>query len=466
MYYIKKLILPVLFIFLFFKAYGGQLHNLLTCSSTSVYGKSEIDVLGYQDLFHRVFVLLSREYVDPVDEKKLIEGAIHGMVRSLNDPYTRFLDKKQLREFAIDTRGNFGGIGIEVSFRNNSITIISPIPDTPAMEAGLQPGDKIIKIDNRKTNKFSIKEVFELLRGEPGDGIHLTIHREGMEKPLNFFIIRAVIKLEVAQSSIISNTRIGYIKLKKFTETSLTDLKKELMKLKKRNIKGLILDLRWNPGGLLNQAEKIADLFLKGGKKIVHTKGRRQNLDTRFFSTNNTTIFPILPMLVLVNNGSASASEIVSGALQDNGRAKLVGTRTFGKGSIQTIQQLPYETGIAITIQKYYTPSGRLIHSKGISPDFPVKSEIFLTKERVEVNRLNKTKLLSNFVKRYKKYDLPTKNIWLKKLNDYNIKLSRKTSLFILKQELNLKKKYKIYDMEFDAPLRKAVKILQNTIIK
>jgi len=458
---LKKIFIFAVIIFLFFKSYGRHINDYLNISSNDIYASTGIDLLGYQELFHKVFTLLSKEYVDPIDEEKLILGAINGMVRSLNDPYTRFLDQKELREFSIDTRGNFGGIGIEVSFRNNAITIITPIPDTPAMEAGLQPGDKIIKIDNKETHRLSFKKVFEILRGEPGEGVHLTISREGINKPLNFYLIRAVIKLEVVQSTILPLSKIGYIKLKKFTETALSDLKKELLKLKKSKIKGLILDLRWNPGGLLNQAENIADLFLTGGKKIVYTKGRRKNLDSQFYSTNTTTIFPKLPMLVLVNKGSASAAEIVSGALQDNKRAKLIGSKTFGKGSIQTVQSLPYKTAIAITIQKYYTPSGRLIHNKGIAPDYPVKSEIFLTRERAEINRLNKTKLLSNFLKKYKKYDFATKNIWLKELKKNKFRINKKTALYILKQEFNINKNQIIYDMEFDAPLRKAVSLLK-----
>jgi carboxyl-terminal processing protease len=318
------------------------------------------------EVFSEVLRQIEDNYVEPQDSQKLIYGAIKGMVQSL-DPHSSFLTKEEHKELLIETKGSFTGIGIEITIRDNILTVVSPIEGTPAHEAGLEAGDKIIKIDGKPTMDMTLMDAVKTIRGPKGSEVNLTISREGAEKPLEFNIVRDVIPLKSVRNYLLK-PGIGYIRVSNFQGKTDDDLEKALKELESdEKLKGLILDLRNNPGGLLNQAIKVADIFLESGI-IVSTKGRNasQNIKVSAHKNKKGLNYPIV---VLVNGGSASASEIVAGALQDNKRALILGTKTFGKGSVQTILPLSDGSGLRLTTARYYTPSGTSIQLSGITPD-------------------------------------------------------------------------------------------------
>ena len=318
------------------------------------------------EVFTEVLRQIEKNYVEPQDSKKLIYGAIKGMVQSL-DPHSSFLTKDEHKELLIETKGSFTGIGIEITIRDNILTVVSPIEGTPAYNAGVQAGDKIIRIDNKPSTDITLIDAVKLIRGPKGTDVKITILREGEGKPLEFTITRDVIPL-ISVRNYLLKPNIGYIRISNFQSKTADDLASALENLEKnRKLKGLILDLRNNPGGLLTQAIEVADLFLDSGL-IVSTKGRDPSQDIEVSAHKNEKERNY-PIIVLVNGGSASAAEIVAGALQDNKKALIVGTRTFGKGSVQTILPLSDGSGLRLTTAKYYTPSGRSIQLSGISPD-------------------------------------------------------------------------------------------------
>ncbi|MBW1855376.1 MAG: S41 family peptidase, partial [Deltaproteobacteria bacterium] len=343
---------------LFFKGNNGD----VKADTNEVYRNIEI--------FTEVLRQVEDNYVEPQDAHKLIYGAIKGMVQSL-DPHSSFMTKEEHQDLLIDTKGSFFGIGIEITIRDNILTVVSPIEDTPADKAGLKAGDKIIKIDDKSTNDMTLIDAVKYIRGQKGTKVKLTISREGIDKPLGFNITRDEIPLRSVRSHLLDNN-IGYVRISSFRGKTVDDLGDALDKLEKgRELKGLILDLRNNPGGLLTQAIKVSDQFLDSGL-IVSTKGRNQdqNIEVSAHKNKKERRYPIV---VLVNSGSASAAEIVAGALQDNKRALILGTRTFGKGSVQTILPLSDGSGLRLTTARYYTPSGRSIQLSGISPDIEVE---------------------------------------------------------------------------------------------
>lgn len=320
----------------------------------------------YQDLqaFAKVLNYVQNYYVEDVDSKKMLQGAIKGMLREL-DPHSTYLSAQQFAEFQNETSGSFGGIGVEISSQNGLLTVIAPIEDTPAYIAGIKPGDKIIAIDGKSTKGMSLLEASSMMKGKLGTSIKFTIGRESAEKPIDFKITRAAIKIKSVKETDLGDG-FTYIKITSFIENTATDLE-ALLAAKKDKAKGLILDLRRNPGGLLDQAVRVSDLFLKEGV-IVSTMGRDKKNKEIAMATQNGA-FTSIPMIVLVNEYSASASEIVAGALQDNKRAVIMGEKTFGKGSVQTIINLGDGAGLKLTIARYYTPNGRSIQAEGISPD-------------------------------------------------------------------------------------------------
>lgn len=318
------------------------------------------------EIFTDVLRKIEKHYVEPQDAQKLIYGAIKGMVQSL-DPHSSFMTKEEHRELLIETKGSFSGVGIEITIRDNILTVVSPIVDTPAYIVGIKAGDKILKIDDKPTNDMTLFDAVKRIRGSKGSNVKLTIGRKGVDKPLEFNITRADIPLKTTRKELLES-EIGYVRIFSFRSTTADDLASALGFLESgRNLKGLILDLRTNPGGLLSQAIKVSDLFLDSGL-IVSTKGRNpsQNIEESAHKNERERNYPII---VLVNGGSASASEIVAGALQDNKRALILGTKTFGKGSVQTILPLPDGSGLRLTTARYYTPSGRSIQLSGIIPD-------------------------------------------------------------------------------------------------
>jgi len=322
------------------------------------------------ELLTEVLRQIEKNYVEPQDDQKLVQGAIKGMVQSL-DPHSSFLSKDEHQDLLSETKGSFSGIGIEITVRDNVLTVVSPIEGSPAYKAGMQAGDKIIKIDGKVAADMTLPEAVKSIRGEKGTKVTLTVMREGAEKPLEFTVIRDVIPIRSVRSTVLS-PKIAYVRISNFQSKTTNDLSAELEKLENgRKLEGLILDLRNNPGGLLSQAIDVSDLFLDSGV-IVSTKGRESSQDMKA-SAHKKKTDRTYPIIVLVNGGSASAAEIVAGALQDNKRALILGTKTFGKGSVQTIIPLSDGSGLRLTTAMYYTPSGRSIQANGIVPDVEVK---------------------------------------------------------------------------------------------
>ncbi len=328
----------------------------------------------YEDLqlFTDVLSIVRKSYVEEVDMKKLVYGAINGMLAAL-DPHSSFLPPDMYKEMKIDTSGEFGGLGIEITQREGILTIVSPIEDTPAYRAGLQAGDHILKIEDKFTKDMGIMDAVKLMRGPKGSPITITIMRDSFEKPREFTMVREVIKVKSIKARTLE-TGYGYVRVAQFQERTAEDLHAALERLRSENggtLRGLILDLRNDPGGLLDQAVKVADTFLDGGL-IVYTEGREEGSRMKF-TAHAAGTEPVYPLVALINGGSASASEIVAGALQDHGRAVIMGTQSFGKGSVQTIIPLSDSSGLRLTTARYYTPNGTSIQAKGITPDIEVK---------------------------------------------------------------------------------------------
>jgi len=333
--------------------------------------------------FSEVLSLIESTYVENVSSKKIIEGAIHGLVKTL-DPHSSYLPPEAYKEMKVQTSGKFGGLGIEVSTRNGILTVISPIEGTPAFEAGVQAKDKIVKIEEESTLDMDLAEAVSLLRGEIGTEVNITLLREGLKAPLLVKIVRAVIEVQSVRKKIYNN-EIGYIKIRSFSKSTSSDLDKALDFLRNKNITKLILDLRNNPGGLLNQAVEVSDRFLGNENLIVYTKGRTDDQNMRF-TTHDKVEYSSYPMIILVNGGSASASEIVAGALQDLNRAIVIGTPTFGKGSVQTIIPLTDGSALRLTTARYYTPSGKVIQENGIIPNIIIENQPLISSSKKNDN--------------------------------------------------------------------------------
>jgi len=333
---------------------------------------AEIDIYKKIDLFGEVLEKINKEYVDEFNQSESMDSAINGLLQSL-DPYSSYMSPKIFDEMQTETSGEFGGLGIEVSMEAGVVKVISPIDDTPASRAGLKAGDYIVKINDVQVQGKSLSEAVDLMRGPVGSGIELTVRRRGERKALTFNIIREVIQVQSVKSEIIDEN-IGYIRLTSFNDNSSDQIEKQIKKLKKnKNIKSFILDLRNNPGGLLTQAIKISDFFLENGE-IVSTKSRKKSENRKWFAKKGD-ITDGKTLLVLINYGSASASEIVAGALKDHKRAIIVGENSFGKGSVQSIIPLKNRGAIRLTVAKYYLPSGKSISEVGVRPDIEVNEE-------------------------------------------------------------------------------------------
>ena len=320
-------------------------------------------------LFTEVFQRIKNAYVEPVDDAVLLEDALRGMILGL-DPHSAYLEPKEFETLQQHTSGEFGGLGIEVGMEDGFVRVITPIDDTPAQRAGVKAGDLITKLDEQAVQGLSLNEAVDLMRGKPGSKVVLTIVREGEEKPLEIEVIRDVIQVASVKSRLIDEN-YAYVRVSQFQVNSGKEVYKHLQRLMEQEIKGVVLDLRNNPGGVLQAAVDIGDIFLDEGL-IVYTQGRLAESDQRFSATSKTLV-PDLPMVVLINGGSASASEIVAGALQDQERAIIMGQPSFGKGSVQTILPLTQDRALKLTTARYYTPAGRSIQAQGIKPDILVE---------------------------------------------------------------------------------------------
>ena len=440
---------------------GTLLVGLGTWGQLQGGSSQKISEEGLNELFHQVMYHIENDYVEDTDKQKLWFGAIRGMLKSLSDEHTRFLSPEEFNELNESIGGRFGGLGIEITIRDEILTVVSPIEDTPAMRVGIKPGDKIVEINKKSTKEMSLIEAVKLMRGTPGTSINISIAREGEDELLNFNIVRDIIKITIVQSKIIENEKIGYVRLKQFAKSSYRDVVNAVKKFKKAKVKGIIFDLRYNAGGLLNAAHKVANIFLNKGI-IVSTKGRKSNLDRIYHANAQLTVDHKTPLIILVNEGSASASEIVTGAIKDNKRGKILGVKTFGKGSVQNVIRLGYNTGIALTIQKYYTPLGQSIHEKGIDPDIKVKPLEFTKYDRRRYREIKENKLVEKFVKKNPNYNKRNIKKFKRLLKKQGMNLSDFAARQTLKQVINKEKPKKdIIDLEFDVQLQKAISLLK-----
>jgi len=348
--------------------------------------KSKDDLYRQVELFSDTLAIIQADYVDEVKPKDLIYGALKGMLSSL-DPHSQFMDPDTYNELKIETEGKFGGLGIEITIKDGLLTVVTPIDDTPAWKAGIKSGDRIVKINNEITRDMTLTEAVKKMRGKPGEAVVLTILRESEKKVLEFKIVRDIIKIKDIKEARILEDGIGYIRLIEFRENSGQDINNALERLSKEGMNALILDLRNNPGGLLDVAVKVAERFIEKGKMIVYTKGRKGSQNLEFISHSTKPILDI-PIVILINEGSASGSEIVAGCLQDHKRAIILGTKSFGKGSVQTVVPLSDGSALRLTTSKYFTPSGKVIHGTGVMPDIVVeegKIELAGTEEELKV---------------------------------------------------------------------------------
>jgi len=333
---------------------------------------TEIDIYKKIDLFGEVLEKINKEYVEETNQSEGMDAAINGLLQSL-DPYSSYMSPEIFKEMQTDTSGEFGGLGIEVSMEAGVVKVISPIDDTPASKAGIKAGDYIVKIDNIQVQGKSLSEAVDIMRGPVGSAIELTVRRRGVKKALIFNITREIIEVQSVKSELLDNN-IGYIRLTSFNDNSSEQIKKKIKKLKEnKNLNAFILDLRNNPGGLLSQAIKISDFFLENGE-IVSTKSRKKSENRKWFARKGD-ITDGKTLLVLINYGSASASEIVAGALKDHKRAIILGENSYGKGSVQSIIPLKNKGAIRLTVAKYYLPSGKSISEVGVRPDIEVNEE-------------------------------------------------------------------------------------------
>ena len=362
----------------------------LTVNLSAIADKEAQTALPIEELraFTDVFARIKSDYVEPVDDKSLINSAINGMLTGL-DPHSAYLDVEGFKDLQVGTQGEFGGLGIEVGMEDGFVKVVSPIEDTPAFKAGVKPGDLIIKLDDTPVKGMTLNDAVKRMRGKPGSNIKLTIVRKGADKPIVLTLTRAVIKIRSVKSKLLENG-YGYVRVTQFQEHTgelLAEALNGLYKENKAPLKGLILDLRNDPGGLLNGAVAVAAAFVKPDSLVVYTEGRTDDAKMRLTASRENYLRPMqvdylkslpegvkqVPMVTLVNGGSASASEIVAGALQDHKRAVIMGTRTFGKGSVQTILPIGNGTAIKLTTARYFTPNGRSIQAKGIEPDIVVE---------------------------------------------------------------------------------------------
>jgi len=344
--------------------------------------KSQENLYSQVELFADAVSILRGEYVDEIDSKKLIYGAMKGMLESLDD-YSQFMEPDEYNEIKIETKGEFGGLGVEISLKDGILTVVTPMVGTPAEAAGVKAGDKIVKIDGKLTKNITLNDAVKKMRGDPGSTVILTVWRDGIANILDISIKRAIIKVHSIKKAAILEDKIGYIKLVEFQENTPRDLDEALKKLKAEGMDSLILDLRNNPGGLLDGAVDVAERFLPKDKIIVSIKARAQN-QSNVFKSSGKVAQAGFPLIILVNEGSASASEIVAGAIKDNKRGIVVGAKTFGKASVQTVIPLKDGSALRFTTAYYLTPSGKLIKDEGIMPDVVVERSSGQDKKRIE----------------------------------------------------------------------------------
>jgi carboxyl-terminal processing protease len=397
----------------------------ISFSSYAKRDKAKYSEDQYYQLFRKLINITKKNYVETVDEKKLFYAAFDGMLSSL-DPHSGFLNPEDFKEITVQTRGEFGGVGIEITMGKGFLKVVSPIDDTPAFKAGIKPLDYITMINDESVRDLNINQAVQKIRGPKGTKVKLTVIREGAGKPLEVTLVRSTIKINSVKSKILAND-IGYFRVTTFSQNTTIALESQFKKIKnklKGNLKGIVLDLRNNPGGLLDQAIGVSELFLDG-KIVVSTKGRNRN-SVEIFSAAPGDISNKKPIVVLINQGSASASEIVAGAMQDHKRGVVLGAKSFGKGSVQTLMPISKDLGIRLTTSRYYTPQGHSIQAKGITPDILVEQSKIDTEDRKYLSESNLRGHLSKKDSKKKKNDQASK---LKKLYDTDYQLGRAVDL-------------------------------------
>ncbi|VAX35522.1 Carboxyl-terminal protease [hydrothermal vent metagenome] len=362
--------------------------SLTTLAISQISRKVKDDLYSQIELFSYALTTVQSDYVEEIPPKELIYGSLKGMLSTL-DPHSQFLTPEEYKELKTETQGKFGGLGIEISMKDGLLTIITPIEDTPAWNSGIKAGDRIVKIEGEVTRDITLSEAVKKLRGKPGTEVNITILREEEFELKEIKIIREIIRIQDVKHVQILNEKIGYIRLTEFREDSAKEFRKALDQLGEEGAESLIVDLRNNPGGLLNVAIRISEEFLPEGKTIVSTKGRRI-MQNSISKSRNTDHIVDWPMVILINEGSASGSEILAGAVKDNNRGIVLGTKSFGKGSVQSVIPMPDGSGLRLTTSKYFTPSGTSIHGTGITPDIVVKRIYPPEKEKTEEEKKSK----------------------------------------------------------------------------
>ncbi len=354
----------------------------VSCAVSDIDKKKKDELYRQVELFSDSLAIIQADYIDEVDSKSLIYGALKGMLASL-DPHSQFLDPETYNELKVDTEGKFGGLGIEITLKDGLLTVVTPLEGTPAWSAGIKANDRIVKINDELTRDLTLTDAVKKLRGKPGTSVVISVLRESENKILDFKIVRDMIRIKDIKEAGILESGIGYIRIVEFSENTPKDLDKALKNLRKSGMKEFILDLRNNPGGLLDVAVRVAGKFIEKGKKIVYTKGRQPAQNMEFISDEDKPILD-MPMAVLINEGSASGSEIVAGCLQDYKRAIIIGTKSFGKGSVQSVIPLTDGSAVRLTTSKYFTPLDKVIHEKGVEPD------ILVEEGRIEITQAEK----------------------------------------------------------------------------
>jgi carboxyl-terminal processing protease len=417
----------------------------------------------YQQILQNVYFYVSQLYVDPIDEKTLWTGAIRGLLSSTGDPYTRFLDKEEHKEFSGTEGGQKIGIGVEITIKRGVPVVIAPISGGPAEKAGVMAGDLITGIDGKKTENIAFGQLLDMITGESGTDVEIEITREGVTGTRALRITRGSFKIDYVYSEVIENGRVGYLRLSHFfgeESGTINEFKESLLGFRDKGVKSVILDLRNNAGGQLGMAVTLAGYFLKENDLVVSVRGRNAAESKAFRAGNDAGIVQEnVPVFVLMNQGSASASEVLAGALQDHKRAVLVGTKSFGKGSVQQlIRPLPDDTAVLVTMQKYYTPNDRSIHGIGLTPDVAVDEFKPTLDEVYYLNQMRDAKFIEDFRRKYSKFSAGTLKAFNEQSQKKGWKFSKTTALWVLRNEYG-SVTGKVPDPEIDQQMKKAISL-------
>lgn len=422
----------------------------------------ESDSFRLLDNFHFVYQTILSDYVDTIPLKKLFDGAIRGMLQSLEDPYSRYLDENEYREFREEVTGKFVGIGIEVSVRDGEIIVVSPIEDTPAKKAGIRTGDIIVSVDGSSVRGKQLNDIIKNLKGVSGSSVKVMIKREGFSEPIEMTIERRTIEMSSVKSGIMKEDKsVGYLRITHFFAKTVSECEKALTEFNDKKIHKVVLDLRDNPGGDFDAAIKIANLFLEQGKVIVTTRGRDSTKISEEYKAQTAPVYTG-ELIVLINGGSASSSEVLSGALRDNKRGKIVGQKSFGKALVQRVIDIEEgKAGFALTIRRYYTPGGDMIQKKGITPDIVVKGFEVPDADKKNLSRAFTDKVFEDFAKTNKDYNSNSVAALTDLLKTKGFAVSEKTAAYFYKLELGRYKPSPMYDLEYDNELKKTLELFK-----